>query len=148
MKVYCDGSAKPTNPGPGGLAIVVCDNQDNVLYTIGHRSKWSTNNRMEMLAVLGALQLFGKQEEVVIVYSDSAYTVNTFTLWSYTWKNKGWIKSDNKEPENLDIIKEYHSLLNQGYRIHLEKVKGHASSNGNILADEIARGDKKADYEL
>ncbi len=79
------------------------------------------------------------------VYSDSAYAINTFTSWMFSWQKKGWLKSDNKTPENLDLIKSYFTLYEKGYRIELKKVKGHAGNKGNELADKLATnyfGDK------
>ena len=58
----------------------------------------------------------------------------------FGWARKGWVKSDNKTPENLNIIKEYYDLLNQGYKINLQKVKAHAGHTANELADQLARG--------
>lgn len=55
MRVFCDGSARPTNPGPGGFALVVCDDNDNIITTIAHKSKWVTNNKEELAAILAAV---------------------------------------------------------------------------------------------
>lgn len=150
MIVYTDGSAGPTNPGPGGFAIIVCDDNGKVIQTIGKRyeDKMVTNNQMEMLAILTAQKLFGKQIPAPIVYSDSSYCVNSLTNWCYGWKAKGWLKSDNKPPENLSIIKEYMSLCEQQYRINLQKVKGHIGIEQNELADKIAKGLIKSDIIL
>lgn len=148
MKIYTDGSARPTNPGPGGLAIVVCDDNDEVITTLGHESKWTTNNAMELAAIVAAMTLYGKKELNLTIYSDSAYAINTLTMWSHSWKDYGWLKSDGKVPENLKIIQEYHALLDLGYRADIQKVKGHSTCRGNQLADEIASGKRKANIEL
>ena len=141
MKIYTDGSAHPTNPGPGGLGIVVCDDNNNIITTISkHFNTIITNNQMELLALLIVLKLYGKQNDIPIVYTDSSYALNTYTNWMFGWARKGWVKSDNKTPENLNIIKEYYDLLNQGYKINLQKVKAHAGHTANELADQLARG--------
>ena len=141
MKIYTDGSAHPTNPGPGGLGIVVCDDNNNIITTISkHFDTIITNNQMELLALLIVLKLYGKQNDIPIVYTDSSYALNTYTNWMFGWAHRGWIKSDNKTPENLNIIKEYYDLLNQGYKINLQKVKAHAGHTANELADQLARG--------
>lgn len=148
MKIYTDGSADLFK-GVGGFALVVCDDLDNVLYTIGKRyeNRRYTNNQGELSAILVSLLLFGKQENV-IVYSDSAYAISTFSSWCFSWRDKGWLKSDNKPPENLQIIKEYLNLIDQGYKIKLEKVKGHNNCIGNQIADLIAKNERKPTIEL
>ena len=75
-----------------------------------------------------------------VVWSDSAYAVNTINIWMYSWASKGWLKSDNKTPENLDIIKKIYELNKNGYYIRLVKVKGHKGIKGNELADDLATG--------
>lgn len=145
MKIYTDGSARPTNPGPGGLAIVVCDNNDKVITAIGHESKWTTNNAMELAAIVAAMALYGNKGLDLTIYSDSAYAINSLTVWSHSWRQNGWIKNDGKEPENLRIIMQYHALLDYGYRANIQKVKGHSTCRGNQLADLIASGKQKAE---
>ena len=83
---------------------------------------------------------YGKEKPTPIVYSDSNYCVQTFTNWMFGWARNGWIKSDKKIPENLDLIKQYYDLYNKGYRIDLRKVKGHAGEEGNEIADALATG--------
>lgn len=144
MKIYVDGSARPTNPGPGGLGIVVCDDNDEIITTIFHESKWTTNNQQELLAILLAATLYGDKGLDVTIFSDSAYAINTLSMWSYSWRQNDWLKSDGKIPENLEIIQYYHDLLDQGYRVNLQKVKGHSTCRGNQLADTIASGKEKA----
>jgi ribonuclease HI len=75
-----------------------------------------------------------------IVYSDSAYCVNTYNTWMFGWANAGWVKSDGQTPENLDLINAYYTLYQQGHRINLIKVKGHNGIQGNELADKLATG--------
>lgn len=145
MRIYTDGSAHPTNPGPGGLGIVVCDDNDNIITTISKHFDYPiTNNQMELLALLIVLKLYGKEKETPIVYTDSSYALNTYTNWMFGWARKGWLKSDNRIPENLDIIKEYYNLVNQGYKINLQKVKAHAGHEANELADSLAKGEIKS----
>ena len=145
MKIYTDGSAHPTNPGPGGLAIVVCDDNNNIITTISKQyNTIVTNNQMELLALLVVLKLYGKQKDIPTVYTDSSYALNTYTNWMFGWECKGWVKSDNKIPENLNIIKEYYELIQQGYKINLEKVKAHVGVQANEIADKIAKGELKS----
>lgn len=141
MIIYTDGSAHPTNPGPGGFGVVVLDNDENVITCYSKQTKEiTTNNREEIKAILYTLLKYGNNKQPAIVYSDSAYCVNTFTNWMYGWAGKGWIKSDKKPPENLDLIKVYYDYVKKGYKIDLRKVKGHSGHRWNELADGLATG--------
>lgn len=146
MKIYTDGSANP-NPGPGGFGVLVLDNEEFFVYNIyTEKSSKTTNNKEELKAILYALKTYGVNifneefADIPIVYSDSAYAINTYSDWMWRWANNDWKKSDNTTPENLDIIMEYYNLWCEGYRIDLQKVKGHSNNKGNIIADALAQG--------
>ena len=148
--IYTDGSANP-NPGPGGFGVIVLDKSENFVYNLyREENKQTTNNQMELKAILYCLKNYGSKEEDEflwnIVYSDSAYAINTYTNWMFAWAQNSWVKSDGQIPENLDIIQEFYNLWQEGYRIHLVKVKGHSANKGNILADALAAGKIKT-YE-
>lgn len=96
-----------------------------------------------MKAILYCLINFGNKEYTLNVYSDSAYAINTFTCWMYSWERYGWLKSNGLPPENLDLIKAYYNLIQQGYKINLMKVAGHSGNKWNELADDLATGRKK-----
>ena len=83
---------------------------------------------------------YGKNRPTPIVYSDSAYCVNTFNDWMFRWASNDWIKSDGNSPENLDLIQAYYDFYNKGYRIDLRKIKGHVGHKYNELADKLATG--------
>lgn len=138
ITIYTDGSCR-NNPGPGGFGVVVVEN-DKVIHCYSKQCNETTNNREEIKAILYSIILYGNNGYIPTIYSDSAYCVNTFTNWMYNWHNNGWIKSDKKVPENLDLIKEYYNLENKGYRIDLRKIKGHAGHTYNELADQLATG--------
>lgn len=140
MVIYTDGSAHP-NPGPGGYGVVVLDDDDNLIetYSRQYTNEKVTNNEMEIKAILYALINYGRIPSVTI-YSDSSYCVNIFTNWMFGWARKGWIKSDGNPPENLELIKAYYGLREQGYNINLQKVKGHSNNKWNELADKLATG--------
>lgn len=146
MKIYTDGSTAPSNPGPGGFGVVVCNNKDEIIFYYSSFEPHTTNNIQEMKAILYALKNYGKKIEdeflvdIPTVYTDSSYALNTFNTWMFGWEAKGWVKSDGKSPENLDLIKQYYDLWQQGYRIDLVKVKGHNGNFGNELADKLAKG--------
>ena len=143
--IYTDGSCS-NNPGPGGFGVIVIESIDKTLENswiktaYQKRCEKTTNNREELKAILWALIKFGKGNSTPIVYTDSAYAVNTLTKWMYGWEKKGWLKIDNRKPENLDLIQAYFDLEQQGYHIVLEKVKGHAGIEFNEIADGLATG--------
>ena len=144
MIIYTDGSAHP-NPGPGGFGVVVLDNDENLLYTYSKQSADTTNNREELKAILYAFLNHGVKLDdwnmnVPIVYSDSNYCVQTFNEWMFNWARNGWIKSDKKTPENLDLIQAYYDWYQKGYRIDLRKIKGHNGHQWNEMADDLATG--------
>ena len=148
MIIYTDGSAHP-NPGPGGFGVIVLDNDEKIQYIYNKQFEKEkvTNNQMELKAILYAFLNYGVNintneftNNIPIVYSDSNYCVQTFNSWMFSWANNGWIKSDKKTPENLDLIKTYYNWYQKGYRIDLRKVKGHNGVKWNELADLLATG--------
>ena len=142
----CTGNGKEINEG--GFGVVIIDENENLLYTYKKRNKNTTNNREELRAILYSFLNYGVKIDnkrtgpnniyIPVVYSDSAYCVNTFNSWMFNWAKKGWIKSDNKTPENLDLIQAYYNWYQKGYRIELRKIKGHAGHKWNELADQLA----------
>lgn len=143
MIIYTDGACSG-NPGPGGFGVVVLDNNEQYLSHHQEFSSQTTNNREELKAILWTFMKYGVPEGqwnyAPIVYSDSAYCVNTFNNWMFNWANHGWIKSNKEAPENLDLIKPFYHHWQQGYRIDLRKIKGHAGHQWNELADQLATG--------
>lgn len=134
VTLYTDGACSG-NPGVGGWGAVLMFN--------GHEKAISgavadtTNNRMEISAVIYGLECL-KEPCEVSVYSDSAYTVNAFSNgWIYGWEKNGWKKTDNKPVLNDDLWK----TLLQLTRIHkvtFIKVKGHADNEYNNRCDKLA----------
>ena len=150
MIFYTDGSAHP-NPGPGGYGIVGIENDKVVFIRSRQYDGKVTNNEMELKAILYVMLNFGVKcdgwGQPPVVYSDSAYCVNTFNDWMFSWKKRGWLKSNNQVPENLDIIQAYYEWYEKGFRIDLRKIKGHAGHEWNELADKLATGKvKEEDY--
>ena len=141
MEIYVDGSCLNNGhyPNEAGFGIIGFDNEE-INFVYSERETNSTNNRQEMKAILYCLEHFGKENPCVNVYSDSAYAVNTFSSWLYSWKAKGWRKSDDDIPENLDLVKQYYDLLLKGHKINLIKVRGHSNNEKNNLVDKLATG--------
>lgn len=156
MKIlYTDGSAKKngSKDAEGGFGVVVCEVHGDeapenylVVDAYAERTVGTTNNRMEMSALLWALKHYGGEEHrgngflIPIVYSDSMYCVNSFTNWIRGWKANGWVRAGNKPLENLDLIKEWDRLCSEGYKIDLRYIKGHNGEVWNEIADRLATG--------
>ena len=136
MVFYTDGSAHP-NPGPGGFGVVTVDPKGEVIETYAKHCDNTTNNAEEMKAILYAAYRARLAGESAIIYSDSAYAINTFTNWMYSWKRNNWTKSDGKIPENLDLVKAFFDL-SKTMDINFIKVKGHKGNKYNELADKLA----------
>lgn len=153
MVIYTDGSCigngKAINSG--GFGVIVLDNDEKLLYNYNKRCENTTNNREELKAILYSFLNYGvninnpllgfNNYDIPIVYSDSNYCVQTFNEWIFNWARNGWIKSDKKIPENLDLIQAYYDWYQKGYRIDLRKVKGHVGNRGNELVDKLAKGE-------
>ena len=136
MVFYTDGSAHP-NPGPGGFGVVTVGPKGEVIETYAKHCDNTTNNAEEMKAILYAACRARLAGESSIIYSDSAYAINTFTNWMYSWERNNWIKSDGKTPENLDLVKAFFDL-SKTMDINFIKVKGHKGNKYNELADKLA----------
>ena len=131
IKIYTDGAARG-NPGPGGYGVVLMYNQHRKELSKGFRL--TTNNRMELLAVIEALKLIKKNELAVHIYSDSQYVVRAI---KEGWLNT-WIKTNFKGgKKNSDLWKEYYQVA-QSFSITMHWVKGHAENPFNNRCDELA----------
>ena len=144
---YTDGSC--LNNGAkvniGGFGIVELDDNGCFINAYSKRNENTTNNREELRAILRVFLTAGSPSpdgftQPPIVYSDSAYCVNTFNDWMFRWANNSWIKSDKQVPENLDLIQAYYDHYEKGYRIDLVKVRGHSGNKWNEMADGLATG--------
>lgn len=134
VSIYTDGACSG-NPGPGGWgAILRCEGQEKVLRG-GERA--TTNNRMELTAVISALGAL-KRPCAVELYSDSKYVVDAIEKgWASSWQKKGWIKADKKPALNAAL---WAQLLEQAQRHELRChwVKGHAENEYNNRCDALA----------
>lgn len=143
MQIYTDGACS-YNPGPGGYAVVALDDNEDVVWCHTSKTKETTNNREELTAILVAVKEFGPcstAQHPLEIYSDSSYAINTYSNWMFNWERNGWIKSDKKVPENLDIIKEYYNLIkDNNYNITFHHIRGHRGIKGNEIADKLASG--------
>lgn len=136
VTLYTDGACSG-NPGIGGYGGILIYGDIKKEYD-GAEAE-TTNNRMEVLAVITGLK-FLKYPCKVEVYSDSAYTVNAFMQgWIYGWKKNGWKKADGKAVLNVDLWEELYKLTTV-HEVTFHKVAGHADNELNNRCDELARG--------
>lgn len=134
VTLYTDGACSG-NPGVGGWGAVLMFNGHEK--RISGAEELTTNNRMEIFAVISGLECL-KEPCEVMVYSDSAYTVNAFNNgWIFGWEKGGWKKADNKPVLNADL---WQRLLNltRIHSVNFVKVKGHADNEYNNICDKLA----------
>ena len=133
VHVYTDGACKG-NPGPGGWgALLVADGREQEIYG-GERE--TTNNRMELTAVIRALESLDAPSEVDL-HTDSQYVKQGIETWIHNWKRNGWKTSDKKPVKNAELWREL-ELQAARHRVRWHWVKGHADNAGNLRADELA----------
>ena len=139
VTIYTDGACSD-NPGPGGWGAI--------LEWQGHEKELSggeaqtTNNRMELTAVLTALRLL-KEPCIVELYSDSKYVVDAIDKgWLYGWQKKDWIKADKKPVLNVDLWQQLLPELKR-HDVRLHWVKGHAENEKNNRCDQLAVAESK-----
>ncbi|WP_042167312.1 ribonuclease HI [Paenibacillus gorillae] len=136
VMIYTDGACSG-NPGPGGWGAVLFYGPHKKEISGGE--KQTTNNRMEIAAVIEALRLL-KEPCKVSVYSDSAYVVNCFQKgWIHGWLRNGWRNSKKEPVENQDLWKSLWELMKL-HEVTYIKVKGHSDNEWNNRCDELARG--------
>ena len=134
VTIYTDGACSG-NPGPGGWAAVLIYGEHKKEISGGCRE--TTNNIMELTAILEALKAL-KTECEVELYSDSAYSVNAFNQgWIYNWIKKGWKTADKKEVKNKEIWQEIYDLTKK-HKVTFNKVKGHSDVELNNRCDFLA----------
>jgi ribonuclease HI len=130
IKIYTDGSSKG-NPGPGGFGVIMQLGKHVKEFSVGYRL--TTNNRMELGAVIFALEQLKSANYVIEIYSDSKYVIDAITKgWVFGWKAKGF-----KGKKNSDLWLKYLSLHDK-YTIHFHWVKGHNGHPENERCDQLA----------
>ncbi|GGJ05593.1 ribonuclease H [Alicyclobacillus cellulosilyticus] len=135
MEIYTDGACSG-NPGPGGWAAVL--RHGDKVKEISGGAAHTTNQRMELTAVVEALRCLRTPCRVVI-YSDSAYLVNCFRQkWYVTWRRNGWRNSKGEPVQNRDLWEQILAEMEK-HDVRFEKVRGHAGVKWNERCDELAR---------
>lgn len=135
--VFTDGGCSG-NPGPGGWSFVLINN-GNVISTSSGGEKLTTNNQMELTAVINAIstcKIIGAEE--ILINTDSQYVKNGITTWIFNWKKNGW-KTASKDPvKNKELWQELDSLV-QNTNIRWNWVKGHSGIEYNEQCDSMVR---------
>lgn len=145
LHIYTDGSCSG-NPGPGGWAYILVEREKRIHCDRGNHLA-TTNNRMELTAVIKALRWLTTNPETgpgvtsygeIIVFSDSTYVVNGIDHWLAGWLANGW-RTKKSLVRNVDLWKQVHALTQTLPLLRVEHVKGHANNKWNILCDQMAR---------
>lgn len=138
IQIYTDGACFPNPDGYGGWAFVAVDD-DDVKYIESGSERSATNNRMELTAIIMAMQWC---DNGTCIHSDSKYSINAITQWY-----DGWVAANKLDTKcNIDLI----SVANELYKeknLKLKWVKGHNGDIYNEIADDLASGEMKALYE-
>ena len=136
---YTDGACSG-NPGPGGWGVVIqAKSVDKVVKqrSLKGGAAETTNNRMELMAAISALEALDRPSEITIV-TDSVYVKDGVTKWIIGWKRNGWKTAAKKPVKNEDLWKRL-DTVREKHQVVWEWVKGHAGHPENELADELAR---------
>lgn len=130
VTIYTDGACSG-NPGPGGWGAIL--EWNGIEKELSGGEPETTNNRMELTAVIRSLALL-KEPCTVELYSDSKYVIDALEKgWVWGWKKRGWVKSDKKPALNVDLWEQLLPLI-QTHQVHYHWVKGHASNEKTTAA--------------
>ena len=134
VTIYTDGACSG-NPGPGGWSAILRYGEHEKELSGGHPE--TTNNRMELTAVIRALEAL-KEPCRVELYTDSRYIVDAIEKgWLYSWQKNGWRKADKKPALNVDLWQQILELF-ATHEVHLHWVRGHAENEYNNRCDALA----------
>ena len=134
VRIYTDGACRG-NPGPGGWGAVLFHG-DKVKKLHGGEAE-TTNNRMELTAVIKALECLKGNKWPLEITSDSKYVLHGITEWIEGWKKRGWRSASKKPVLNVDLWKQLDVLV-QAHEINWHWVKGHSGHPENEMADQLA----------
>lgn len=132
--IYSDGACSG-NPGPGGWGAILISGDHRKEISGGE--ELTTNNRMELLAAISALEALKKRSEVEL-WTDSSYVRNGITAWIHGWKKNGWRTADKKPVKNVELWQKLDALRDK-HDVAWHWLKGHAGHPENERADELAR---------
>ena len=132
--IFTDGSCSP-NPGPGGWGVAWLKGGELVQQAYG-KADDTTNNRMELLAIIEALKLV-PDDAVITVFTDSQLCANTINQWAAGWARRGW-KRKSGPIKNLELVQEVYALKQTHPNVTIEWIAAHSGYLGNELADSLA----------
>ena len=132
--VFTDGSSVP-NPGPGGWGVVWVEDGEVVTQNHG-RDPDTTNNRMELTALIEAYRLLPEEAEITL-HTDSRLCVNTINEWAPGWERKGW-KKKGGPIKNLELVQELYQLAGEHPNCRLEWIAAHSGHRWNEYADSLS----------
>ena len=133
ITIYTDGACKG-NPGPGGWGVLLEYNGSKK--TLHGGEPQTTNNRMEMMAAISALETLREACEITL-FTDSKYVMQGLTEWLPGWKARGWRTASKQPVKNQDLWERLDAAV-QRHKIDWQWVKGHAGNPGNEMADQLA----------
>lgn len=142
--IYTDGACSQNGTQNGGWGVVIKNSNGTVQEKISGGKRNTTNNEMELMAFLKALEYINNIEttEGSTIHTDSAYVYNAVTQgWIESWKSKGWRRPRNKELAHRDLwirVDYLISQINERANLSFQKVKAHSNNFGNELADTLA----------
>ena len=134
VDIYTDGACSG-NPGPGGWGVLIEIDNENIELSGGDRE--TTNNRMELMAAIKALEEIDKDYEITL-YTDSNYVKDRITSWISNWKKNNWKTANKKDVKNKELWMRLDEAI-KDKNISWVWVKGHAGNAGNEQADYLAR---------
>jgi ribonuclease HI len=135
LKIYADGSCLG-NPGPGGYCAIITDGEKKAIVKGGE--KLTTNNRMELMAVISALKKIKNVYDIEL-YLDSKYVVDGINSWLEKWKKNGWKTSNKKDVINVDLWQKLDQLLQKHHSVKAYWIKGHSGHPENEYCDKVAK---------
>ena len=132
--IYTDGGCRG-NPGVGGWGVWLRYGDHDKKLKGGEKD--TTNNRMELLAAIKALEAIKSKDISIDLFTDSKYVMHGINDWIKGWKTKGWKTAAKKPVKNVDLWQRL-DKLNGAHTVHWHWVKGHSGNEGNDMADELA----------
>ena len=141
IEIFTDGSCAG-NPGPGGWAAIIIE--ENVKKNIFGGEKLTTNNRMELMAAIKALEYCDQHKKGQLslinikIFTDSSYLKDGITTWIYNWEKNNWKTADKKNVKNVDLWKKLKELT-KSKQIDWFWIKGHSNNPMNELVDKLAK---------
>lgn len=141
--VFTDGASEG-NPGPGGWGAVLVVDDQVVAEDYGYKAH-TTNNRMELTALIAGLEMIPPDQEVD-VYTDSQLIVNIVTQWAEGWKERGWKKKSSGPIANLELVKQAYELSRKRPKAHIRWIAAHSGYRWNEYADALATAYRRDEF--